>query len=233
MRNLVIGNGEIGKAIAEVLGDRHEVGVIDIGQEAEGTWDFIHVCFPWSDGFVKEAWRYRELYGHKTTVVVIHSTVPVGTSEQCAAIHSPVRGRHPDLAISVKRFVKFFGGADALSAAKQFEQCGVRCSVAKSSRTTEALKIWDTFIYGWNILLEKAIFKWCEENRIDFDVAYRQACQTYNEGYESVGVDWARKYVLAHQDGPIGGHCVVPNLELLDEKIVVPMFRKLLRKLNK
>lgn len=233
MRNLVIGNGEIGKAIAEVLGDRHEVGVIDIGQEAEGTWDFIHICFPWWSDFEAEVLRYRKKYGHTTTVVVIHSTVPVGTSLRCGSVHSPVRGRHPDLAASVARFTKYFGGAQAYFAARLFEQCGVRCYVTGDSRTTEALKLWDTFIYGWNVLLEKAIWNWCQINEVDFEVAYAHACQTYNDGYSAVGVEWARKYVLRHVPGQIGGHCVVPNASLLNDDVVVPVFEQLRELLEK
>lgn len=212
-RHLVIGCGEVGSALASVLNcDTHDPlkGVVAVGR----SYDVLHVCFPFSDLYFREAVNsYRDQF--KTSLCVVHSTVPVGTCDNMGVIHSPIRGVHPNLAEGIKTFVKFFGGERAQEAADLFTEIGIQCQVTEKAATTEALKLWDTLQYGINILLEKEIHQWCEQFGIDFDIVYTKANQTYNEGYDKLGKPHFKKYVLRHSDGPIGGHCVVPNAKLL------------------
>ena len=219
MRHLVIGNGEIGSAIAEVL----EADVIDKDEQADcENYEFIHICFPYNPDFIEQVEDYQKEY--QPSFTIIHSTVPVGVSKIVNAVHSPVRGRHPNLEPSIRTFVKFFGGKGADICAREFEDLGIETITTPNSEDTEAMKLWDTTIYGINIILQKKIHKYCEENGLDFNVVYTKANETYNMGYAEMGEPQFCKYVLETNEGPIGGHCVVPNLPLLDEKWVDKFF---------
>lgn len=209
-KNLVIGCGQIGTAIQAVLNcegyDAKNGGAVPRA-------DILHICFGYSEAFEIEAHRYQEETGAQ--MIIIHSTVPVGTSALLGAIHSPVRGKHPNLEESTRTFTKFFGGERAEEAAIIFREKGVSCVTTPRSETTEALKLFDTEQYHLNILAEKAIYKYCTDHDLDFDMVYTQANRTYNEGYEAMGMPHFKKYVLEHMEGKIGGHCVTENSRLL------------------
>jgi len=213
MHNLVIGKGEIGTGIMKVL----ECDGIDIGDTVPEA-KVIHICFGYSEKFVTEVFNY--IQKTKADLVVIHATVPLGTSKLFNAVHSPVRGRHPNLEEGIRTFVKFFGGQRAEEASQIFKEKGVKVLTTPLAETTEAMKLWDTTIYGLNILIEKEIWEYCKRNGLDFNVVYTEANKTYNEGYKELGEPQFTKYVIEHREGEIGGHCVLPNFGLLDNKFV-------------
>jgi hypothetical protein len=212
-RNLVIGLGEVGTAIQNILNcDGHDAGSLKTDK-----YQTLHICFPYSEKFLDHVINYQEYYG--ADLVIVHSTVPVGTCSKIGAVHSPVRGIHPHLEAGIRTFVKYFGGEQANKAAKIFADLGLTTKTTPRSETTEALKLWDTTIYGWNIILEKFIHEWCEDKGLDFEMIYTDANKSYNAGYEQLGHPEYKKYILKHFDGPIGGHCVVQNANLLDSQI--------------
>lgn len=211
-KNLVIGMGQIGSAIREILQcEGHDPARNICAPLME--YDTLHICFPYSSMFSREVERYRDFF--KARLVIVHSTVPVGTCDKLYAVHSPVRGIHPNLVQGIRTFVKYFGGINSGEAAQIFEDVGIRTKVAILAKDTEAMKLWDTTQYGLNIILEKAIAEYCKNHNLDFDLVYTDANRTYNEGYEALGHPEYKKYVLRHVDGKIGGHCVMPNLDLL------------------
>lgn len=211
--NLVIGLGQIGTAIQKILGaDGHDI--YKHAPQPKSEYDVLHICIPYTQSFDSFVEVYKNTF--KPKLVIIHSTVPIGTSKRLNAVHSPCRGIHPNLEQGIRTFTKFFGGKDAEVASEIFSQLGIPVQVTKDSDTTEALKLWDTTIYGWNIILEKEIHKFCKEKGLDFNVVYTQANTTYNEGYEKLGKPEYKKYILKHYNEKIGGHCVIPNLDLLD-----------------
>ena len=209
MKNLVIGNGEIGKGIAKAL----DCPAVDIGEVYEGKGGAIHICFGYSDDFVDNVKTYKMLYNPDLTI--IHSTVPVGTSDECGAVHSPVRGVHPDLYGGIMTFVKFFGGNRAGEAAKIFEERGIETFVTGKAVNTELGKLHSTTQHGAAIMLNKEIYQNCEDEGADFDIVYRLFNKTYNDGYKRLGKDKFTRPLLDYMPGGIGGHCVVPNCELL------------------
>lgn len=213
MTQLVIGVGEIGSAIKQVL-DCDGYDEFKKMTEVQNEYDVLHICFPYNDDFIHQVKSYQRWFNPILTI--IHSTVPIGTSEILRSVSSPVRGVHPHLFEGVKTFVKFFGGEKSRTAAKLFTNVGIKTQIHPDSRTIEAMKLWDTTIYGFNIILEKAIHEYCEKHNLDFDIIYTQANQTYNDGYRELDMPQFQKYVLGHRDGKIGGHCVIPNCDLLD-----------------
>ena len=222
-KHLVIGLGEVGGAIFNLLeGVGYDVVGLDIEEVQalrHSKFEIIHVCFPFSENFIGQVGKYSSLYLQEGGLVTVHSTVPVGITSQIAhAVHSPVRGVHPNLEKGIITFVKYFGGPRANEAANYFKDiCPVKTDT--DSRNTEALKLWDTTQYGWQIILEKGIHEFCEKNNLDFDLIYTHANESYNKGYAELGRPEVIRPVLRHYDGKIGGHCVVQNCAFLEHHI--------------
>jgi len=211
-RQLVIGLGEVGEAIQRILNcDGYD---ITGGPKPMGKYDVLHICIPWSQKFISIVKSYQK-YLKKKGIVIIHSTVPVGTSKKLGAVHSPIRGIHPYLYDGIRTFVKYFGGRRAMEAARSFIDLDIECVILDSSDDTEALKLWDTTIYGANILLEKEIAEYCKKHKLSFYNVYTHPNETYNIGYQRLGYACYKKYVLQHIDGKIGGHCIVNNAKML------------------
>lgn len=216
--HLIVGYGEIGKAVHEVLKKNKENEIYYIDKNAIislTNYDFLHICFPYSRSFVKQCKKYKEMYGG---LMVIHSTVKLGTTEKLNACHSPVVGIHPHLAKSIMTFKKFFAGYEAYKISEEFKKCGVKVQIALNSRNTESAKIWSTTYFGWLIVFNKELKKYCDKNDLDFDFINSTWNQNYNEGYKKLGTNFV-KPILKFIKGKIGGHCVVPNAKILKGKI--------------
>lgn len=212
MRHLVLGAGQVGTAVADVLTDVGEVILRDV-EPTDDRADVLHVCIPWSSGFtdtVKDA-----VTRHRTELVVVHSTVPVGTCDPHGWVHSPVRGRHPNLAPSLRTFTKHFGGRRAAEAADMWAPIG-KTTVHPRAVETEAGKLWELVQYGLQVRVCQAIHEWCMARGLDPDVVYRQFAEEYNAGYATLGHQRFVRPVLDYVPGPIGGHCVTQNAPFVD-----------------
>lgn len=216
MKTLIVGYGEIGKSLESVLNKKYETFSIDINNKAEGKYDIMHICFPYTKDFIKEVKRYRKLY--KPKYVVIHSTVPVGTSNKCKAHYSPVRGTHPHLEKSLQTFVKYLAPHNNILKL-YFESVGVQIEETEKTQTLEAMKLYCTTIYALNIVAEKEVWDYCKKHDLDYNIVYTESNKTYNEGYAKLGFPQFSRYMLKHSDGKIGGHCLIPNCKLLKTDI--------------
>lgn len=213
-RTLIIGNGEIGKSLFEVLSNVFECSIRGKDNTKE-HFDIIHICFPYDDTFISEVKRYQKLYS--PTYTVIHSTVPVGTSRKCEAIHSPVRGIHPYLARSLKTFVKFVGGEKADEVADYFRRAGMRVYMARKPETTELLKLLSTETYREHIKWAQKIEGVCQKYDVPFSEVYTLATQTYNDGYRKLGYPEYHRPILQPLQKKIDGHCVEPNHKIIEQ----------------
>lgn len=187
----------------------------------------LHICFPYNGTFIEQVKHYQNKCNPHLTI--IHSSVPVGTSDKLKAVYSPVRGVHPNLEGGIRTFVKYIAGGKAYEAAKLFQDVGITTRVLADTRTLEAAKLWDTTMYGLSILMEKEIYAWCRENQVDFEIVYREFTQTYNDGYAKLGMAHVMRPWLMHMEGKIGGHCVLPNAVLLDS----PSAKRLIKENSK
>lgn len=215
MKSLVIGAGEVGMALLKILRKNYTVDVYDTNgaYTIKDSYDILHICFPYSENFVPQVLKYQEKFLPKFTV--IHSTVPLGTSAKCGAIHSPIRGLHPNLESGIRTFVKFLGGHDASGVADYFRRAGLKVFLFDKSETTEAMKLLDTEYYRVNIEFAHRVKRYCDSNGLNFHEVYTLANQTYNEGYTALGHPEFVRPVLQPIMGPISGHCVMPNKELI------------------
>lgn len=223
---LVVGLGEVGRALYKVLLNSHSVWAVDESRPlAEGEvsgFHFMHICFPYSETFVYDVAQYQRRYG--PSVTIIHSTVPIGTSRQCGAAHSPVIGIHPNLEESLTTFTKFVGGRRASEVAQHLMRAGMRCYLVEQPETTELLKLLSTTFYGLCIEWTKHAKEQCDQYGAPFE-AFTLWTQAYNQGYQALGHPEFTRPQLVPLQGAIGGHCVLPNLELQADDPFVALIR--------
>jgi len=214
MNTLIIGWGEIGKSIFNVFNEHYKCDIIDKdSDDSKINPEIIHICFPYSDKFVDYVKEYQKKYKPKYTV--IHSTVPIGTSKKCDAVHSPVVGLHPFLEESLKTFTKFLGGENASEVADYFRRANIKIYITDKSESTELMKMQSTTFYGLMIEFFKDMKKQCLKYDVPFEL-FTLWNMNYNEGYEKLGHPEYKKPLLVPIMKKIAGHCVKPNLELID-----------------
>ncbi len=230
-RILVVGMGEVGKAIFDLLNesDRYHVEGYDSKNSPAvpvGVFDYLHVCIPYTgDGsvFVDAVSKYA--FRHKPHLIIIHSTVQVGTSDivrgktGALVVHSPVRGKHPNLLPSLKVFTKYIGPCSMEAAkvcADHFEEIGIPHAVLSGTKESEVGKILSTTYYGLCIAWHQEMKRICDQFGVSFEQAVTEFNETYNDGYEKMDMPHVRRPVL--HPGFIGGHCVMQNIDILKEK---------------
>jgi UDP-N-acetyl-D-mannosaminuronate dehydrogenase len=240
----ILGYGEVGQAIAKFhkdprlrkrFGGQAKIKDLNRDDGLDGV-EILHICIPWSENFIEIV--KKEIKKIKPKLTIIHSTVAPGVTKKIIAglpkelkivVHSPVRGMHPNLYGGIKTFVKYIGADNkkaGLLAQKHLESLGIKTKVFYPSVTTEALKLWDTTQYGWMIVLNKEIKKWCDKRGLDFNAIYTEANKSYNEGYRKLGRPEVIRPFLKYMPGKIGGHCIIPNCRLLDSEFAKFIFKK-------
>lgn len=229
MQGIIIGAGEVGRGLHEVLKDTHETRLADLGatkNEGERV-EIMHICFPYSNEFIASVIAYAEEF--EPDYIVIHSTVRPGTTRSiqnrlshCLVIHAPVEGRHPDLASSIRAWVKPIGFCESSSPVEAskvlsyFADVGIQTWAFKNPESTELGKILSTTKLGMDVIFARMADRICKEWGVDYDEAVRQYTEGYNELYQSLYCDFYTRPILYPSEEPIGGHCVKPNLELVD-----------------
>ncbi len=224
---LVVGYGEVGKSIYNLYDkDRFDIGYVDIdcAENDMKDVDVMHICITHNKDFVEIVCRY--IYERKSKLTIINSTVPVGTTreikESKSVVHSPVMGVHPHLTEGLKTFTKILGSCErksALEASLHFEKIGVKCLIYDTPEDSEAAKLLSTSYFAWNIFFNKIVKEYCEKKNLNFDDVYGITNEIYNDGYDKMGKRFVNRPILKHMKGPIGGHCIIPNLKLLSKDI--------------
>jgi UDP-N-acetyl-D-mannosaminuronate dehydrogenase len=214
---VVVGLGEVGKPLYELVSRHHKTVGVDISPpptNLKGV-DVLHICFPFQiKDFVGETARYIELFTPK--VVVINSTVAVGTTRAVAArtripvAYSPVRGKHARMLQDLQRYTKFVGALDKASgekAAAHFSSLGLNTRILSSPEAAEIAKLSETTFFGLMIAWAQEVERYSDQFGGNYDeiVSF----------YEEIGFFPPVKYF----PGVIGGHCVMPNIELLKRSI--------------
>lgn len=217
--SLVIGYGEIGKAVGAIIGDHQAIDLNMLKPEPMEV-DIMHICFPCDSRFLEHVQVYIQEWQPKH--VVIYSTVPIGTTKLLNnVIHSPVEGKHPDLEMSIRLMERWIGYNDkeeALFFNAYFIGCGLRTKMVENTDCTEALKLLSTTEYGVNI--EFARYKKHVADSIGMDYQLTKSWnENYNRLYKDLGLEKRyQKFVLDAPVGPKGGHCVTPNAQILNQQ---------------
>lgn len=178
----------------------------------DSQYDILHICFPYSPTFEVDVANYQRKFNPKYTI--IHSTVAIGTSRRCNAIHSPVVGIHPHLAQSIKTFKRFLGGKQASGVADYFRRAGCNVYLFDDQETTELAKLSQTTFYAMTIEYTKMLKRICDEMGLSFTEVYTTFVVDYNRGYEELGMPEIKIPNLVPIMREQGGHCTIPNCDL-------------------
>ena len=212
---VVVGLGEVGRPLLELLSGHYNVLGVDISPPTApvGKVDVLHVCYPFAiKDFVGETARYIDLF--RPTLTVINSTVAIGTTRAiaqrtgAAMAHSPVRGKHARMLEELRTYTKFVGAMDPASgrhAAKHFESAGLKTRILSAPEATELAKLTETTYFGLMIAWAQEVERYCDKTG--------QAYEEIVSFYEEIQFFPATKYF----PGIIGGHCVMPNIEILSK----------------
>lgn len=210
---VVVGLGEVGRPLFELLSQHYRVTGVDISPPSDpiGAVDILHVCYPFEiRDFVGETARYIDIF--RPNLTIINSTVGVGTTRAVASrtgaalAHSPVRGKHVRMLEELRKYTKYVGGIDIASgkrAADHFASAGLKTKVLSSPEATELAKLTETTYFGLMIAWAQEVERYCDQGNLD----YEEVVSFYDE----IAFFPAVKYF----PGVIGGHCVMPNIEIL------------------
>src|SRR5437762_10772146 len=154
---IVIGLGEVGKALMEIVKSKHQTFGVDINLPASvSQCDVMHICFPFqSDKFVGQVVEYID--GYRPALTVINSTVAPGTTRSIAVksgtavVHSPVRGKHVRMQEEMLHYTKFIGALDLQSAQRaieHFEGVAMKTKLLASPEASEIAKLTETTYFG-------------------------------------------------------------------------------------
>ena len=212
--SVVIGLGEVGRPLLAVLQRVYRVEGIDLpARDVHNPVDLMHVCYPAEvDDFVGMTAAYAQRY--RPEIVVIHSTVPVGTtsavqgSVPIPVVHSPVRGKHARMEEELLRYTKFVGATDAEAAdrvGRYLNQAGMRTRRLESPEATELAKLTETTYFGLLIAFAQDVDRMARRVGVPYE-AILAFC-------EEINYLPATRFV----PGIIGGHCVMPNIALLKQ----------------
>ena len=239
-KDIVVGIGEIGKPILKLLSKNNIVVGFDLKPDLidERKFEryknlqtsFLHVTIPVSSKFESNLLQLYKKF--KPECIVIHSTISPGTIEQIQKkldvplIYSATRGVHKRMLKDIKRYTKFFAIPKNApkkqwaikTYSKKMKNCGIKTKQMSKPETLELAKIiCDTSYLGW--LINYAQFS----NMIaqQYNVNYDEMWSFSNEIHKFLG-NRPKMY-----PGFIGGHCVIPNIDLMHNQTL-----DLIKKMN-
>lgn len=227
----ILGHGEVGKAIAHFY-KFPRIKELET-KEPLGKLDILNVCIPYSRNFVGTI--KREMKNSQPDITIIHSTVPVGTTEKIGGhvVHSPIRGIHPHLYKQIKSFVKYIGAddvQDGLIAQIHLNSLGIKTEIFTPAKTTELGKLISTTYYGLCIAYHGEVQKMCNKAGVEFDKAMTHFNKTYNSGYFEENMAHVRRPTLySPSKHGIGGHCITQNATLLEGHMKSPVIDLILK----
>jgi len=228
-KNVVAGLGEIGNPILKLISknsisvgyDKNKklMNLSSFKKYSDLPTKFLHVCIPYTKNFISNVKSLEKLFSPE--FIVIHSTIKPYTTKKIQSnstipiIYSATRGVHKRMLFDLKRYTKFFAIENSAKnkklAAKSFsllmKKSGVKTKEMSVPITLELAKIvCDTSYYGWLInyaQMSKMI-------TIKHNVSYDEMWQFSDEIHKYLG---NRPKMFP---GIIGGHCVIPNLDLIE-----------------
>ena len=239
-KDIIIGLGEIGKPILKLLSKRNIVVGFDLNHDLMDQikfekyknlkTSFLHIAIPGTDNLIDNVLKLYKKF--QPECIVIHSTIRPGTTEKLQRklsvplIYSPTRGVHKRMVYDLKRYTKFF----VISASaprskwassryvKVMKDCGIKTKKMSNPETLELAKIiCDTSYLGWLVNYAQL----SNIVAIEYGVNYDEMWSFSDEIHKFLG---NRPKMFP---GFIGGHCVIPNLDLIHNQTL-----NLIKKLN-
>lgn len=226
---LIVGLGEVGHSLFALLKESGKFDVYGLDSNVEKMRtivgerklpkevDVMHICYPCTDQekFVQTTLDYIRRI--KPNLTIIDSTIPPGTTQKIYSLskspiaHSPIRGMHKTLE-TMKRDLRFWrkyvGGTtkeSADAARLHFEKLGLKVRVLKGPAETELAKLFETTYRAWMIACFQEMHRISRHFKADFDEVVDMLEDIHR-------IDLNKPL---HYPDVIGGHCLIPNTELL------------------
>ena len=240
-KDVVTGIGEIGKSILKLLSKDSIVVGFDLNPDLMDKrkieryknlkTSFMHIAIPVTGKFINDILKLYKKF--QPECIVIHSTIKPGTTEilqgklPIPVIYSATRGIHKRMVYDLKRYTKFFvispnaprGKWASSRYTKLMKRCSIKTKQMSKPETLELAKIiCDTSYLGWLVnyaQLSNLI-------AIEYGVDYDEMWSFSDEIHKFLG-NRPKLY-----PGFIGGHCVIPNLNLIQSDRL-----NLIKKMNK
>ncbi|MEX1053818.1 MAG: GDP-mannose dehydrogenase [Nitrosopumilaceae archaeon] len=229
-KDVVAGLGEIGLPILRLISKGTTAIGFDINPKLVNKrkfakyqntkTSFLHICIPFTRKFVQNTISLCNRF--EPEAIVIHSTISPYTTRELQnqltipVIYSATRGVHRRMVYDLKRYTKFYAmEKDAPNAhwasleySRLMKRCGIKTKKMSNPITLEFAKIiCDTSYYGWLITYAQLSNMIAIEHKINYDEMWSFA-------------DEIHKYLGNRPKmfpGFIGGHCLIPNLDLIKE----------------
>ena len=248
-KDVVVGIGEVGKPILKLLSK----GNIVVGFDTDPNLmdkkkferhknlktSFLHITIPVTSKFIN---NILDLYKKfLPECIVIHSTIKPGTTEELQKklpipiIYSATRGVHKRMAYDLKRYTKFFvisanaprGKWATTRYVQSMKRCGVKTKKMSKPETLELAKIiCDTSYLGWLVNYAQLSNVIAIKHGVDYDEMW-----SFSDEIQKFLGNRPKMYPSF-----IGGHCVIPNLNLINNEslnIISKMNNRYAKKLKK
>ena len=239
-KDVVAGLGEIGSAILKLLSkkqitvgydlDKRLVNESKLKKYHDTATSFLHIAIPVTKKFDSDLLKLCKKF--KPECVVIHSTIGPGTTERIQkklkipVIYSATRGVHKRMMYDLKRYTKFFVISRKAPRSKwacsqyvkSMKHCGVKTKKMSKPQTLELAKIiCDTSYLGWLINYAQLSNMIAIQHGADYDEMW-----SFSDEIQEFLGNRPKMY-----PGYIGGHCVIPNLDLMHSDVL-----NLIKKMN-
>jgi len=230
-KNVIAGLGEIGNPIYKTISKKFKAIGYDVNPKLVNTKKlkdyekfntlFLHICIPYTNKFIQNVMNLNKKFHPES--IVIHSTVAPNTTKKIQkklsipVIYSPIRGVHKRMIHDLNRYAKFFSIEKNAPRAKWasntfsklMKSCGIKTQTMSNTVTLELAKILvDTSYYGWLINYAQLCNLIAREHKVNYDEMW-----SFSDEIQKFLGNRPKLY-----PGFIGGHCVIPNLELINEK---------------
>ena len=239
-KDVVAGLGEIGYPILKLLSKKQTTVGYDIDKSSmneskfktlqDTQTSFLHIAIPVTTKFDSNILQLYKKF--KPECIVIHCTISPGTTERIQKklniplIYSATRGVHKRMLKDIKRYMKFFAISKNApkkqwaikTFSRKMKNCGVKTRQMSTPETLELGKILcDTSYLGWLINYAQLT----NMIAIQYNVNYDEMWTFADEIHKFLG-NRPKMY-----PGFIGGHCVIPNLDLMHNQTL-----DLIKKMN-
>ena len=230
-KDVVVGIGEIGRPILKLLSKSNIVVGFDLNPNLMDKrkferyknlkTSFMHITIPVTGKFINNILKLYKKF--QPECVVIHSTIRPGTTERLQeklpipVIYSATRGVHKRMIYDLKRYTKFFvistntprGKWASSRYVKMMKRCGIKTKKMTKPETLELAKIiCDTSYLGWLVNYAQLSNMIANEYGVNYDEMW-----SFTEEIQKFLGNRPKMY-----PGIIGGHCVLPNLDLINNE---------------
>ncbi len=218
---VVVGLGEVGRPLLRIMSRTFDCMGVDLNPVSiDRPCSVLHVCYPYEiPRFVETTVAYVQKY--QPALTIVHSTVAPGTLRRIqdalpdqSLAFSPVRGKHIRMEKDMMRYRKFVAAfqPDVLKLGlAHLQAAGFLTDTFPTPELAELGKLLETTYLG-------VLIAWTQE--------MERLAEQFGGTFEDVNafikeIDFLPSHTFP---GHIGGHCVIPNIGILQSRLQSAFF---------